>query len=255
MSSFKVVIPARYGSTRLPGKPLLEIAGKPMVQHVHERAIKSGAEEVIIATDNERIADAADKFKATVCMTSVAHTSGTDRIAEVARIHNWSPDTIVINLQGDEPLMNPKLIRQVADDLEQYKDAGIATLCTPITTTAELFDPHVVKVIMDHNGYAMYFSRATIPWDRKAFAETQETLPEDSVHYRHVGLYGYRVDFLGQYSQMKPCYPEQAESLEQLRALYHGVKIHVSVSELPPGHGVDTQEDLELVTAMLKDRK
>ena len=251
MSSFKVVIPARYGSSRLPGKPLLEIGGKPMVEHVYARALESGAEEVIIATDNERIAEAAGKFNATVCMTSVSHPSGTDRIAEVASINNWSPDTIVINLQGDEPLMNPKLIQQVADDLEQYKDAGIATLCTPITTTAELFDPHVVKVIMDHQGYALYFSRATIPWDRKAFAETQETLPEDSVHYRHVGLYGYRVDFLGQYSQMKPCYPEQAESLEQLRALYHGTRIHVSVSEAPPGHGVDTQEDLEHVASLL----
>lgn len=223
-----------------------------MVQHVHERAVESGAEEVIIATDNEHIAEAADKFKATVCMTSVAHLSGTDRIAEVASINNWSPETIVINLQGDEPLMNPKLIKQVADDLEKYKDAGIATLCAPITTTAELFDPHVVKVIMDHQGYALYFSRATIPWDRKAFAETQENLPEESLHYRHVGLYGYRVDFLGQYSKMKTCYPEQAESLEQLRALYNGIKIHVSTSEASPGHGVDTQEDLDRVALLLK---
>lgn len=251
MCAFKVVIPARYASSRLPGKPLLEIAGKPMVEHVYARAVESGAEEVIIATDSERIAEAATTFNASVCMTSAEHPSGTDRIAEVVSIKKWDPETIVVNVQGDEPMMIPSLIRQVAEDLGKYSDAGIATLSTPITSAEELFNPHVIKVVMDHQGYALYFSRAPIPWYRDAFAENQNTLPKDAQYYRHVGLYAYRVDFLNHYSQLTPCFPEQAESLEQLRAMYHGVRIHSSISDSPPEHGVDTQEDLQRVKGLL----
>lgn len=251
MIAFKVVIPARYASNRLPGKPLLDIAGKPMIEHVYEKAIESGAEEVIIATDDERIVEAARKFNANVCMTSDKHPSGTDRIAEVASIKNWSPETIVVNVQGDEPMMIPALICQVAEDLNQYTDAGIATLSTPITSHEELFNPNVIKVVMDSQGYAMYFSRAPIPWHRDAFAENKSSLPEDAQYYRHVGLYAYRVDFLNRYSQLISCFPEQAESLEQLRAMYHGVRIHSSLSDRPPEHGVDTREDLERIARLL----
>lgn len=253
MISFKVVIPARYASSRLPGKPLLDIAGKPMIEHVYEKAIESGAEEVIIATDDERIAEAASKFNASVCMTSDQHPSGTDRIAEVASIQNWGPEKIVVNVQGDEPMMIPALIRQVAEDLNQYVDAGIATLSTPITSHEELFNPNVIKVVMDHQGYALYFSRAPVPWHRDGFAKSKDKLPEDAQFYRHVGLYAYRVDFLNHYSQLTPCIPEQAESLEQLRAMYHGIRIHSSLSDTPPEHGVDTQEDLERVTSLLRN--
>ncbi len=225
-----------------------------MIEHVYRRALESGAQQVVIATDDERIRTAVEKFGAEVCMTSAAHTSGSDRLAEVARLLNWAPQDIVVNLQGDEPLMDPALIRQVAVDLAAHADARIATLATPIHTTAELFDPHAVKVVLDAEGYALYFSRATIPWDRDAFATTTEALPEGSRHYRHVGLYAYRADLLQHYSELEPCYIEQVEALEQLRALYHGVKIHVTLTEQPPGHGVDTEQDLARVEAVLSQR-
>jgi 3-deoxy-manno-octulosonate cytidylyltransferase (CMP-KDO synthetase) len=251
---FKVAIPARYASTRLPGKPLRIIAGKPMIEHVFNRAVESGAEEVVIATDDHRIRSAALGFGAKVCMTSAGHPSGTDRIAEVSRTLGWNSGDIVVNLQGDEPLMEPFLMRQVAVDLAEHGDAAIATLATPIHTTAQLFDPHVVKVVMDVAGYALYFSRAAIPWDRDAFTVTSEVLPEDSEHYRHVGLYAYRADFLDRYTRLPPCYPERTESLEQLRALWNGIRIHVSITAAPPGHGVDTDDDLKQVEALLATR-
>jgi len=248
---FNVVIPARYASSRLPGKPLLTIADKPMLQHVYERALESGAAHVVIATDDQRIEDACELFSANVCITKATHQSGTDRIAEVIQRLDWSDDTIVVNLQGDEPLIQPTLISQVAEDLALHSRAAIATLCSPIHTAAELLDPHVVKVVTDHQGYAMYFSRAAVPWDRDAFAIDMDALPENSKHYRHIGLYAYKAGFIQHYSELKPCYIEQVESLEQLRAMWNGYAIHVSISEELPAHGVDTAEDLERVRQLL----
>jgi 3-deoxy-manno-octulosonate cytidylyltransferase (CMP-KDO synthetase) len=187
-------------------------------------------------------------------MTSLEHCSGTDRIAEVVAQKGWRDNEIIVNLQGDEPLMEPGLIRQVAQGLDQAIDAKITTVCAPIHTTAELFDPHVVKVIIDKAGYAMMFSRAPVPWDRDAFAVTTEELPDKSEHYRHIGLYAYRAGFLAHYAQMEPCHLEKTESLEQLRAMWHGIKIHVSVSDHLPPPGVDTQKDLEQVEALLRAR-
>ena len=178
-TSFNVVIPARYASTRLPGKPLLQIAGKPMIQHVYERAIESGAAYVVIATDDQRVRQACEVFSAHCCMTAMDHQSGTDRIAEVIEQMQWSDDSNIVNLQGDEPLIKPQLIRQAAEDLAAHTKSDIATLCSPIHTSAELLDPHVVKVVRDENDLAVYFSRASIPWDRDAFASTTEMLPQN----------------------------------------------------------------------------
>jgi len=249
--AFKVVVPARYESSRLPGKPLLNIAGKPMIQHVYEKAVLSGAEEVIIATDDKRIEEACDIFSAQVCMTDTEHQSGTDRIAEVLANKQWQDDTIIVNVQGDEPLIPPELIQQVANDLSDHPQASIATLCTPVHTSAELLDPHVVKVVMDKSGNALYFSRAPIPWDRDAFEINTDTLPEGRQHYRHIGLYAYRASFIREYSQMQICDIERTESLEQLRALWNGYVIHVSTTNTPPAHGVDTEADLQRVNNLL----
>lgn len=253
-SAFKVVIPARYDSMRLPGKPLLEIAGKTMIEHVYRRALASGAEEVVIATDDRRIEHAAQAFRAQVCMTAAEHRSGTDRIAEVVSKMGWGEDEIIVNLQGDEPLMEPELVRQVAQDLHNSNVAQITTVCAPIQTTAELFDPHVVKVVLDSAGHAMYFTRAPVPWDRDAFVVTTEDLPEGSCHYRHVGLYAYRAGFLSHYAELEPCYLEKTESLEQLRAMWHGARIHVTITEQTPPPGVDTQKDLEHIAYLLGER-
>lgn len=248
---FRVVIPARFQSSRLPGKPLRMLAGKPLIQHVHERALQSLADEVIIATDDERIRAVALSFGATVCMTSAAHPSGTDRIAEVTRARGYVDDQIVVNLQGDEPLVPPALINQVAATLERHHDAQMATLSHRIVQPADLFDPHVVKVVTDRDGYAMYFSRAAIPWDRAAFAVTQETLPQPSGHYRHIGLYAYRTRYLQEYIRLPPCALEATEALEQLRVLWNGGRIQVAVAQEEPGHGVDTEQDLRRVERLL----
>lgn len=242
--AFKVVIPARYASSRLPGKPLLDIAGKPMVQHVYERSVESGAEEVVVATDDVRIETAIGEFGGKVCMTSGHHLSGTDRLAEVVTRLGYADTDIVVNVQGDEPLVPPQLIHQVAELLQTHNAAAVATLCTPITTAAEIFDPHVVKAVMDENGYAIYFSRAAIPWDRDAFSISTDAMPQNSLHYRHIGIYAYRADFLKHYSQLSPSPLETMESLEQLRVLWHGYKIAIAVAESVPGHGVDTEADL-----------
>lgn len=248
---FRVIIPARYASSRLPGKPLQDIAGKPMIQHVYERASQSKADSVIVATDDERIQEAVRAFGGEVCMTSAEHTQGTDRIAEVVGKYGFADEELVVNVQGDEPLIPPELIKQTADDLARHDDASISTIATPIHTAAELFDPHVVKVVMDRDDYALYFSRAVIPWDRDAFSVTTEELPAQAVHYRHIGIYGYRCGFLKRYSELAPAPIERMESLEQLRAMWHGDRIHVSVVEEPPGHGVDTEADLERVRGLL----
>jgi len=248
--SFKIVIPARYASSRLPGKPLLDIAGKPMIQHVYERALESQAGQVIIATDDVRIERVAAAFSADVCMTSSDHISGTDRLAEVATKREFADDDIIINVQGDEPCLPASLINQVADDLQHHPDADMATLFSQIDQEKHVFDPNAVKVIMDKLGYALYFSRAPIPWMRDHF-DQQSTLPPDLPHYRHIGLYGYRASFLTHYAELEPCVLEQEESLEQLRALYHGKKIHLTQARINPGHGVDTQDDLDEVRKVL----
>lgn len=248
--NFKIVIPARYSSSRLPGKPLLDIAGKPMIQHVFERAQESLATDIIIATDDERIADAASNFGADVCMTKSEHPSGTDRLAEVALLRKFADEDIIVNVQGDEPCLPASLINQVANDLMQHEAADIATLFTEIDQEKHVFDPNVVKVVMDVNGYALYFSRAPMPWMRDHF-DQKSTLPPELPHYRHLGLYGYRAQFLSHYSELTPCILEKEESLEQLRALYHGKKIHLTRATVNPGHGVDTQGDLEEVRRLL----
>lgn len=250
--SFNIVIPARYASSRLPGKPLLDIAGKPMIQHVYDRASESDAQNVIIATDDQRIADAADGFGADVCMTSAHHRSGTDRLAEVAQIRQFDDEDIVINVQGDEPCLPALLINQVAADLAQHAQADMASLFSRIEQEKQVFDPNVVKVVMDADGYALYFSRAPIPWMRDHFNQ-ESTLPPELPHYRHIGLYGYRAAFLKHYAELTPCLLETEESLEQLRALFHGKKIHMSEALVSAGHGVDTEADLSDVRQMFAE--
>ncbi len=244
---FKIVIPARYASTRLPGKPLLDIGGKPMIQLVYENARASCASEVVIATDDRRIQEAAHSFGADVCMTSDTHRSGTDRIAEVVRIMGWPDEAIVVNVQGDEPTMPPSLAYQVAQDMEEHRRADITTLSTPIKDRAQLFDPNVVKVVTDASGYALYFSRAPIPWHRDKFVGQGDALPQDTTFSRHIGLYAYRAGYLDKYIKLPPSELEQAESLEQLRVLSHGGCIHVSEARQEPGQGIDTADDLEAV--------
>jgi len=250
--SFKVVIPARFASTRLPGKPLLDIAGKPMIQHVYERAQESLASEIIIATDNVQIEQVARDFGADVCLTSAEHPSGTDRLAEVAVQRHFSDEDIIVNVQGDEPCLPASLINQVANDLQQHSAADMATLYTQIEQEKQVFDSNVVKVVMDSQGYALYFSRAPIPWMRDHF-DQQSTLPPELPHYRHIGLYAYRAEFLKHYAELTPCILEQEESLEQLRAIYHGKKIHLTAATIPAGHGVDTQTDLDEVRKLLQN--
>lgn len=250
--SFSVVIPARYGSTRLPGKPLLDIAGKPMVQRVWEQARRSGADEVIVATDDARIEEVASGFGALVCMTDADHPSGTDRLQQVAGLRGWADDRIVVNVQGDEPLIPPALIDQVAANLAAHPEAGIATLCETISQHAELTNPNAVKVVADVNGLALYFSRATIPWPRDAFSKKPDTMPEGQWN-RHIGIYAYRTAFLHRYVSWPPAPLEELEQLEQLRALYQGERIHVAraVEKVPAG--VDTPADLEAVRRLLAE--
>ena len=245
---FKVVIPARYASTRLPGKPLLELAGRPMLQHVHERSLQSGASEVIIATDDRRIAEAAQNFDATVCMTSTRHTSGTERLAEVVEIQGWDDDDIIVNVQGDEPLIPAVLIKQVADGLADHTAAPVATLAYPVQSIAEVADPNIVKVVLVKQGYALYFSRASIPFHRD-----MQAVDNNMSALRHIGLYAYRAGLLERYMQMEPSPLETIEKLEQLRVLWHGLKIHVGIATAMPGHGVDTREDLARVDVLLRE--
>ncbi len=249
--NFKVVIPARFASTRLPGKPLVEIGGRPMIHHVMERAEESKAEEVVVATDDRRIAEAVEAVGGEVCMTGRDHKSGSDRIAEVVETLGWSDDTIVINLQGDEPLMPAALIDQVAADMASHAKAGMTTLASPITHKDTLFDPHVVKVVTDTEGYALYFSRAPVPWHRDEFLEGDRPLPQEVQFLRHIGLYAYRAGYLEQFVRWPPAPLETAEALEQLRVLWHGDKIHVSLAAHEPGHGVDTPEDVQRVEKTL----
>lgn len=248
LSSFRVVIPARYQSTRLPGKPLLDIAGKPMIAHVHDRALASGAEQVVIATDDQRIADVAHEIGAEVCMTSTSHRSGTDRIAEVVTRLAWGDEDTVVNLQGDEPDMPPNLITEVAGSLSEDSAIEMATLATPIKDQSELFDPNVVKVVLNTKQSALYFSRAPIPWNRDEFNDLVASDGPVDGYLRHIGLYAYRVGFIKRFVSWEQAPLEQLESLEQLRALWNGAGIHVNVTDTPPPPGVDTVEDLKRVT-------
>ncbi|MTB67936.1 3-deoxy-manno-octulosonate cytidylyltransferase [Providencia sp. wls1943] len=241
---FTVIIPARYASTRLPGKPLADIHGKPMVVRVMEQAIKSGASRVIIATDHPDVAAAVIAAGGEACMTNPDHQSGTERLAEVIDTYGFSDDEIIVNVQGDEPLIPPEIIRQVAHNL-QGSQANMGTLAVPIHSAQEAFNPNAVKVVMDKDGYALYFSRATIPWDRDQFAKSKETIGDTFL--RHIGIYAYRAGFIRRYIAWDASPLEKIEMLEQLRVLWYGEKIHVAVAEKAPGAGVDTPEDLELV--------
>ena len=250
---FRAVIPARYASTRLPGKPLAEIAGRPMIQHVHERVAASGASEVIVATDDRRVAEACMAFGAEVQMTSPSHASGTDRLAEVAARRGWSGGEVVVNVQGDEPLLPPSLVRQVAALLSADPGADLATLGTPIRSIEEFLDPAVVKVVRRADARALYFSRAPIPWHRDDAPVGLSSQRNFAGAWRHLGLYAYRVAALQRLAASPPSATEQAEKLEQLRALHLGLAITIGEALERPGPGVDTPEDLERVRALLGD--
>ncbi|MFT4172135.1 MAG: 3-deoxy-manno-octulosonate cytidylyltransferase [Rhodocyclaceae bacterium] len=249
--SFKAVIPARFSSTRLPGKPLADIAGKPMVVRVAERAIEAGADEVWIATDHAQVADAARGAGLSVILTRPDHPSGTDRLGEVVDTLGWRDDEIVVNVQGDEPLIDPAVIARVATELARDGESAIATAAHPIPSVEEFLNPAAVKVVCDRLGRALYFSRAPIPWPRDAFARGEvvagAALPAGLVPARHVGLYAYRVAFLRAYGALAPAPFEQDEMLEQLRALWHGYRIRVAMLDVAPPAGVDTPEDLARV--------
>lgn len=243
---FKVVIPARYASTRLPGKPLLDIAGKPMVIRVADQASQSQADTVVIATDFEKILTVAEQYGYSAVMTKVDHASGTDRIAEVVEKMGWHDDAIVVNVQGDEPLIDPKLINEVALTLAHNHAAVMATACHPIHDESTFLNPNVVKVVMDAHGNALYFSRAPIPYPRdEAYKQAIQT-------YRHIGIYAYRVGFLKQYTELSITELEKIESLEQLRVLHHGFKIAVSITDHAPASGVDTEQDLANVRQLVE---
>lgn len=244
---FRVVIPARFASTRLPGKPLADIAGKPMIVRVAEAAQRSAAREVIVAADAPVIAEAVTPYGFKVVMTHSGHPSGTDRIAEVVQQLGWADDDIVVNVQGDEPLISAALINAVAAALDYDPGAAMATASHAIDNVAEAFNPHVVKVVTDKRGRALYFSRATIPWHRDGFAADRETLPPGLNLQRHIGIYAYRVGFLRRYGSLAPSPLEGWESLEQLRVLWHGDAIVVVETDDPPPAGVDTPADLERV--------
>lgn len=270
MLSFHVVIPARFASTRLPGKPLLEIGGKPMVIRVAEQAAQSGAQQIIIATDHAPILGAADAHGFKACMTRADHSSGTDRIAEVVAQQGWADDTIVVNVQGDEPLIPPALIRAVAQHLHDHPECAIATACHPIHDEAAMRNPNIVKAVTDKNGNALYFSRAPIPYPRDAFKVSslpagqddsssslrgevgRGELPQGLPVLRHIGIYAYRASFLRAFGQLTPAAIEQFEALEQLRALWHGYKIGVTVTHDAPPSGVDTEADLLAARAIFE---
>lgn len=268
---FVVVIPARYASTRFPGKPLADLAGKPMIVHVAERAARSGAREVVVATDHPDIARAVEAHGHVAVMTRADHATGTDRIAEVVARRRYGANEIIVNVQGDEPLIDPRLIRSVASNLKRHRDAAIATACHSIHAAADFLNPNIVKLVLDESGYALYFSRAPIPYPRDAFARvasgprdafarvatsrntgaTLRRLPAGLPVYRHVGIYAYRGAFLRRFKKLAPVPLEQFEALEQLRALAHGFRISVEVMTAPSAPGVDTPQDLSRVRRLI----
>ncbi len=237
--AYTIIIPARYASTRFPGKPLAMLGDKPMLQHVYERAVSSAATQVIIATDDERIEQAAVDFGADVCMTSDQHESGTERLAEVVDVRGIEDSEVIVNLQGDEPFMPAACLDQVAQLLIDDSQCGMATLGHPLNDRTDIDNPNIVQLVTDKNGYAMYFSRAPIPWNR------DEPQSVGSAYVRHIGLYAYTAKFLREYSKMEACELESIEALEQLRVLWHGEKIKVAVTELDTGVGIDSPEDME----------
>jgi 3-deoxy-manno-octulosonate cytidylyltransferase (CMP-KDO synthetase) len=247
---FRVVIPARYASSRLPGKPLADIGGRPMVLHVLERALQAGAESVVVATDDVRVQQAVEAAGYQALMTSPDHQSGTERLVEVAETLGWDDDTLVVNVQGDEPLIDPMLIREAARQLVLHDDAVMATLAHPIHDHADFINPNVVKVVADEAGYALYFSRAPIPWPRDAFA-AQQAMPHELGALRHIGLYAYRAGFLRTYASLVSSPLERCEMLEQLRVLGHGYRISLGITPIAPAPGVDTPEDLARVRSLL----
>jgi 3-deoxy-manno-octulosonate cytidylyltransferase (CMP-KDO synthetase) len=249
---YRVVIPARYGSTRLPGKPLLPLAGKAMIQWVYERARRSGAQQVIVATDDERIAQLVREAGGEAWLTAATHSSGTDRIAEVARRARWSDSDIIVNVQGDEPLMPEALLDQVAALLAADADAELATLCVPLESVEALLDPSVVKVVTDLQQRALYFSRAPIPWSREGARAGWLSQSSHAGAHRHLGLYAYRVSSLLRMAALAPSRLEQIEKLEQLRALEHGMCIRVAAAVASPGPDVNTLADVAAVGALLE---
>lgn len=254
--SFYVVIPARYASTRLPAKPLKDIAGKPMIQHVYERACHSDAAQVIIATDDARIESIAKSFGARVCMTSAAHNSGTDRLQEVAAQLALAPEDIVVNVQGDEPLIPPAVINQVAANLAANHYASVATLSEPIHSLEDFRNPNIVKVVADQQGRALYFSRSPIPWPRDHFAQAEvHSLPAGFPAQRHIGIYAYRVALLNRFITWPQATLESIESLEQLRVLANGESIHIAEACAQVPGGVDTEADLLRVKALLEQAR
>ncbi|MEJ2449302.1 MAG: 3-deoxy-manno-octulosonate cytidylyltransferase [Gammaproteobacteria bacterium] len=252
---YSIVIPARFAATRLPGKPLREIAGKPLLQHVYECAQRTQARRVIIATDDARIHETAKGFGAEVCMTSSHHQSGTQRINEVLDVLAIDDDEIIVNLQGDEPLMPASCIAQVAELLANNPDAQVSTLATPVTQAEEVFDPNVVKVVLNKQGRALYFSRAPIPWQQGSFehGRVNETQPIPCL--RHIGMYAYRAGYIKEYVVLPTSPLEMIESLEQLRVLWHGGSIVVAQAVELPGHGVDTEQDFERVRLILEQNQ
>lgn len=255
---FAVIIPARYDSTRFPGKPLADLGGKPMVVHVAERALKSGAREVLVATDHRAIAEAVRDHGHTAVMTRRSHVSGTDRLAEAVAKQRYPAARIVVNVQGDEPLIEPALIRRVAQQLATRRAAQIATACTPIRNIADFINPNVVKVVLDKDGYALYFSRATIPYPRAAAMRPDgmlNTLPRGTPAHRHIGIYAYRCGVLQRFAKLRPAGIERIEALEQLRALAHGFRIAVHVTTRAPHPGIDTPDDLARTRALLNKNR
>ena len=250
---FSVIIPARYASSRFPGKPLAELQGRPMIQHVYERACESEADRIFVATDDQRIADVARGFGAEVCMTSPDHPSGTDRLQQVVHELGFYADDIVVNVQGDEPMVPPRIINQVAHNLKAEPEASIATLSEKIHDVESLMNPNVVKVVSDIRGMALYFSRAPIPWPRDSFSPEQaDHMPEGYNWQRHIGIYAYRVKLLNDFVKWAPAPIEKTECLEQLRAMWNGARIHVAEADEQPPAGVDTPEDLERLRILLE---
>ncbi len=243
--AYTIVIPARYGSSRFPGKPLADIAGKPMIQHVYERCLQSGASRIVVATDDERIVACVEGFGGDTCLTSSKHESGTERISEVIEILGLDEDEIIVNVQGDEPLIPPQVIDQVADNLFSRPAVNMATLAVEITQDEEKSNPNVVKVVLDKDGYALYFSRSLIPFQREL------AVSFDHSYLRHIGLYSYRAKFVKQYLAWQASPLEHIECLEQLRVLWHGEKLHVDIASQQPPPGVDSPEDLKLVQDIL----
>ncbi|MFA5983176.1 MAG: 3-deoxy-manno-octulosonate cytidylyltransferase [Methylococcaceae bacterium] len=248
---FKVVIPARYASTRLPGKPLIDIAGKPMIAHVCERAKEAGADEIVVATDDERIMQVVNGLGIRALMTKSSHQSGTERIAEAARLCGWHEHDIIVNLQGDEPLIPPSYIEKVAAALAEQALANMATLAANIIDIEEIFNPNTVKVVLDKDDYALYFSRAPIPWERDSFTGGVSQPSGKLAHLRHIGIYAYRVGFLYRYCSWQASPLESVEALEQLRVLWHGERIRVKIVDQTPAAGVDTLADIRRVEPLL----